>query len=235
MVDPHRFLGCVRRVLHLDRFKDLAHQYPFIFGIFTFMISSTIILNQYLHILMVFWSFLAGVITFYCSLSPEYLLPNILFSIKTRRKPQGQQELFPLGHSCAVCGKNQCKRHRPTLLLENYQPWLNLKVPSKVDASISEVLELVLENFVYPWYRDITDDEACVDELRQTIRFFAAVLAHRAQRVDVPGEGLQQAALAEYGPDLHVALRSRKDELLYLRKLTELLFPFVMPPKATDC
>lgn len=48
-------------------------------------------------------------------------------------------------------------------------------------------------------------------------------------------EGLQQAALEEYGADLHVALRSRRDELLYLRQLTEMLFPFVMPPKATDC
>lgn len=46
---------------------------------------------------------------------------------------------------------------------------------------------------------------------------------------------LQQATLQEYGPDLHVALRSRRDELLYLRTLTEMLFPFVMPPKATDC
>lgn len=48
-------------------------------------------------------------------------------------------------------------------------------------------------------------------------------------------EELQQAALQEYGPDLHMALRSRRDELLYLRTLTETLFPFVMPPKATDC
>lgn len=48
-------------------------------------------------------------------------------------------------------------------------------------------------------------------------------------------EGLQQAALEEYGADLHVALRSRRDELLYLRRLTEMLFPFLMPPKATDC
>lgn len=48
-------------------------------------------------------------------------------------------------------------------------------------------------------------------------------------------EALQQAALDEYGTDLHVALHSRKDELLYLRKLTEMLFPYVMPPKATDC
>uniref|UniRef100_A0A8C1U6W8 Sorting nexin 14 n=1 Tax=Cyprinus carpio TaxID=7962 RepID=A0A8C1U6W8_CYPCA len=187
---------------------------------------------QYYIFFCIFDQINAGLmmITFYCSLSPEYLLPNILISIKTKRKPQKQQELFPLGHSCA-------DQLGPTLLLENYQPWLDLKVPSKVDASISEVLELVLENFVYPWYRDITDDEACVDELRQTIRFFAAVLAHR----DVLDfavkntEGLQQAALAEYGADLHVALRSRKDELLYLRKLTELLFPYVMPPKATDC
>uniref|UniRef100_A0A671L6G3 Sorting nexin-14-like n=1 Tax=Sinocyclocheilus anshuiensis TaxID=1608454 RepID=A0A671L6G3_9TELE len=259
MSDPHCILGCVRRGLRLHVFKDVARQYPVIFLAFICYRST---FSRYLHILMIFWLFLAGVITFYCSLSPEYLLPNVLISIKTERKPQKQQELFPLGHSCAVCGKNQCKRHRPTLLLENYQPWLDLKVPSKVDASISEVLELVLENFVYPWYRYITGDEACVDELRQTIRFFAAVLAHRAQRVDVPlvlmdkmmkaamkhieiiakaqqkvknTEGLQQAALAEYGADLHVALRSRKDELLYLRKLTELLFPCVMPPKATDC
>lgn len=48
-------------------------------------------------------------------------------------------------------------------------------------------------------------------------------------------DGLQQAALDEYGAELHIALRSRRDELLYLRKLAEMLFPFVMPPKATDC
>lgn len=48
-------------------------------------------------------------------------------------------------------------------------------------------------------------------------------------------EGLQQAALDEYGPDLHIALRSRRDELLYLRTLTDMLFPYVMPPKATTC
>lgn len=35
---------------------------------------------------MVFWSFLAGVITFYCSLGPESLLPNIFVSIKPKTK-----------------------------------------------------------------------------------------------------------------------------------------------------
>lgn len=32
-------------------------------------------------------------------------------------------------------------------------------------------------------FRDVTDDEAFVDELRVTLRFFAAVLVRRTQKV----------------------------------------------------
>uniref|UniRef100_A0A8B9L6P2 Sorting nexin-14 n=1 Tax=Astyanax mexicanus TaxID=7994 RepID=A0A8B9L6P2_ASTMX len=252
-------LGTVR--LKVELMREVGRQYPVFCFLLILLLLCTVLLNRYLHIIIIFWSFLAGVVTFYCSLGPETLLPNILITVKPKKRPE-LQELFPLAHSCAVCGKVKCKRHRPTLLLENYQPWLDLKVHSKVDASFSEILELVLENFVYPWYRDITDDEAFVDELRVTLRFVAAVLVRRAQRVDIPSlitlkllkvamkhieiiakarqkvknsEYLQQAALEEYGPDLHVALRSRRDELLYLRKLTEMLFPYILPPKGTDC
>ncbi|XP_076128317.1 sorting nexin-14-like isoform X1 [Alosa pseudoharengus] len=263
MAGVKEYIQNVRQWLRIEIWREVVRQYPVICFLLMFMFLSTIILNRYLHILMVFWSFLAGVITFYCSISPEYLLPSILFHLKPKSKQNEQQELFPSGHSCAVCGKRKCNRHRPTLLLENYQPWLDLKVHSKVDTSISEVLELILENFVYPWYRDITDDEACVDELRMMLRFFGAVIVRRAQKVDFPSlltdkmlkaamkhveivakawnkvsrspEHLQQAALDEYGPDLHIALRSRKEELLYLRKLTEMLFPYVIPPKAPEC
>lgn len=42
--------------------------------------------HRYIHIIMVFWSFLAGVVTFYCSLGPESLLPNIFVSIKPKTK-----------------------------------------------------------------------------------------------------------------------------------------------------
>lgn len=255
------YLQNLRYRVRMDLIRELGRQYPVFCFLLLLLLLSTVLLNRYLHIIMVFWSFLAGVVTFYCSLGPESLLPNIFPSIKPKNK-MDQPELFPLGHSCAVCGKIKCKRHRPTLLLENYQPWLDLKVPSKVDASLSEILELVLENFVYPWYRDITTDEAFVDELRVTLRFVAAVLVRRTQKVDVAAlitqkllrvsmkhieiiskarqrvknaEFLQQAALEEYGPDLHVALRSRREELLYLRKLTEMLFPYILPPKAADC
>ncbi|XP_068271416.1 sorting nexin-14 isoform X2 [Nyctibius grandis] len=251
-----------QRLRGAEVLREVCRQYPLFCCLLLGLGAATLLLNRYLHVLMVFWSFVAGVVTFYCSLGPDSLLPNILFTIKYKPKQLELPELFPHGHSCAVCGKVKCKRHRPTLLLENYQPWLDLKVPSKVDASLSEVLELVLENFIYPWYRNITDDESSVDELRGTLRFFASVLVRRIHKVDIPtvvtkkmlkaamkhieviakarqkvknAEFLQQAALEEYGPELHVALRSRRDELNYLRKLTELLFPYILPPKSTEC
>ncbi|NXQ37193.1 SNX14 protein, partial [Alaudala cheleensis] len=252
----------LRRLRGAEGLREICRQYPLSCCLLLGLGTATLLLNRYLHVLMIFWSFVAGVVTFYCSLGPDSLLPNILFTIKYKPKQLELPELFPHGHSCAVCGKVKCKRHRPTLLLENYQPWLDLKVPSKVDASLSEVLELVLENFIYPWYRNITDDESSVDELRGTLRFFASVLVRRIHKVDIPtvvtkkmlkaamkhieviakarqkvknAEFLQQAALEEYGPELHVALRSRRDELHYLRKLTELLFPYILPPKSTEC
>ncbi|XP_030302748.1 sorting nexin-14 isoform X6 [Calypte anna] len=250
-----------QRVRGAEVLRETCRQYPLFCCLLLGLGAATLLLNRYLHVLMIFWSFVAGVVTFYYSLGPDSLLPNILFTIKYNPKLE-LPELFPHGHSCAVCGKVKCKRHRPTLLLENYQPWLDLKVSSKVDASLSEVLELVLENFIYPWYRNITDDESSVDELRGTLRFFASVLVRRIHKVDIPtvvtrkmlkaamkhieviakarqkvknAEFLQQAALEEYGPELHVALRSRRDELHYLRKLTELLFPYILPPKSTEC
>ncbi|XP_030054992.1 sorting nexin-14 isoform X2 [Microcaecilia unicolor] len=251
----------LKQSLRVDAIREACRQYP-LFGCYLLVLSlCTLLLYRYLHILMIFWSFVVGVVTFYSLLELDSLLPNIFF--KRKYKPKlGLQESFLQRQCCAVCGKVKCKRHRPTLLLEKYQPWLGLKVSSKVDASLSEVLELVLENFVYPWYRVVTDDESFVDELRIALRFFASVLVHRIHKVDIPTiitgkmlktamkhieivskarqkvkntEYLQQAAIEEYGPDLHTALRSRRDELNYLRKLTELLFPYILPPKATDC
>lgn len=254
-------MAVLMRAGKLEVLREAGRQYPLSCCLLLVLLLLTVLLHRYLHVFMVFWSLLAGIGTFYFSLGPDSLLPNVFFPIQPRTKRQ-EAELFPLGRSCAVCGKTGCKRHRPTLLLENQQPWLDLKVPSKVDASVAEVFQLVLEKFVYPWYRDITEDEACLDEARTTFRFFASVLIRRAQKVDVPAvfadkvmkavmkhmeivakarakvrsvEDLQQAALQEYGGSLHAALRSRRDELLYLRKLTETLFSYLMPPRATDC
>ncbi|CAL9691933.1 unnamed protein product [Knipowitschia caucasica] len=254
-------LTVVKRSLQWCWVREVVQQYPLSCGLMGALLSLTILLHRYLHVLMLFWSFVAGLVTFYCSLSPHTLLPSVLPETHITRTCE-EQELFPSGLSCAVCGKNKCKRHRATLRLENHQPWLDLKLHSKVDASITEVFELVLENFVFPWYRELTDDEDCVDQIRSTFRFFASVLLRRAQKVDVPSvfadkvmkaamkhleivtkarervssaEELEAACLQQYGSQLHVALRSRREELHYLRSLTQLLLPLLLPPKATEC
>uniref|UniRef100_A0A3Q3F7T4 Uncharacterized protein n=1 Tax=Labrus bergylta TaxID=56723 RepID=A0A3Q3F7T4_9LABR len=150
--------------LQVDVLRETGRQYPVFCFLLLSMISVTVLLNRYIHILMVFWSFLAGVITFYCS-SDQSLFSKYLL----------QRELFPLGHSCAVCG-------RPTLLLENHQPWY----PSQTSLLLCltpNIETLSSGELRVPWYRDITDDEACVDELRMTFRFFASVLVRRAQKV----------------------------------------------------
>ncbi|TKS75307.1 Sorting nexin-14 [Collichthys lucidus] len=240
---------CVRRALKLDALREAGRQYPLFCCVLLSMLSMTVLLNRYIHILMVFWSFLAGVITFYCSIGPDTLLPNIFLSVKPRNKADSAAGELPAmaGPEGSFEGgrfdRRGQRRHTWTVKLQ-IQSVFN--VLSSAAFFVSQVFELVLENFVYPWYRDITDDEACVDELRMTFRFFASVLVRRAQKIDVPAlmagkvmkaamKHIEQAALDEYGADLHIALRSRKDELLYLRKLTEMLFPYVMPPKATDC
>uniref|UniRef100_A0A452R526 Sorting nexin 14 n=1 Tax=Ursus americanus TaxID=9643 RepID=A0A452R526_URSAM len=208
----------LKQRLRLDVGREICRQYPLFCFLLLCLSVASLLLNRYLHVLMIFWSFVAGVVTFYCSLGPDSLLPNIFFTIKYKPKQLGLQELFPQGRSCAVCGKVKCKRHRPSLLLENYQPWLDLKISSKVDASLSEV--------------DIPS--IITKKLLKAAMKHIEVIVKASQKVENT-EFLQQAALEEYGPELHVALRSRRDELHYLRKLTELLFPYILPPKATDC
>ncbi|XP_032440741.1 sorting nexin-14 isoform X2 [Xiphophorus hellerii] len=241
--------------------REAGRQYPLSCCLLLVLLGLTVLLHRFLHVFLMFWSLLAGFVTFYFSLGPDSLLPNVFFPVKPRAKRQ-DPELFPLGHSCAVCGTTRCQRHRPGLLLENQQPWLDLRVHSKVDASVAEVFELVLEKFVYPWYRDITEDDAWLDEVRTTFRFFSSVLIRRAQKVDLPAvfadkvmkvamkhleviakararskrwEDLQRAALDGYSAGLHAALRGRREELRYLRTLTDMLLPYLMPPKTTDC
>uniref|UniRef100_A0A670JWP8 Uncharacterized protein n=1 Tax=Podarcis muralis TaxID=64176 RepID=A0A670JWP8_PODMU len=128
-----------RRVRGAEALRETCRQYPLFCCLLLGLSAATLLLSRYLHILMTFWSFVAGVVTFYCSLGPDSLLPNILFTIKHKTKQLELQELYPQGYTCTVCSSVKCNRHRPTFLLQNYQPWLNLKVPSKVDASLSEV------------------------------------------------------------------------------------------------
>lgn len=110
------FLQNIRLRMKLDRVRQLGRQYPVFCFLLLVLLLSTVLLNRwavlptiplfvcffpripclfsafhrYLHIIMVFWSFLAGVVTFYCSLGPESLLPNMLVSIRPKSKVRKQ-------------------------------------------------------------------------------------------------------------------------------------------------
>uniref|UniRef100_A0A8W4FKI2 Sorting nexin-14 n=1 Tax=Sus scrofa TaxID=9823 RepID=A0A8W4FKI2_PIG len=156
----------LKQRLRLDVGREICRQYPLFCFLLLCLSAASLLLNRYLHVLMIFWSFVAGVVTFYCSLGPDSLLPNIFFTIK-------------------------------------YKP--KVDIPSIITKKLLKAAMKHIE-----------------------------VIVKASQKVENT-EFLQQAALEEYGPELHVALRSRRDELHYLRKLTELLFPYILPPKATDC
>ncbi|XP_048456694.1 sorting nexin-14-like isoform X2 [Rhincodon typus] len=86
MLSVRRALQELGLRLRFHLFRDIGRQYPVFCFIMLLLTLSTLLFNRYLHILMMFWSFLAGVVTFYCSLGPDSLLPNILFH--TERKPK---------------------------------------------------------------------------------------------------------------------------------------------------
>ncbi|XP_069131952.1 sorting nexin-14-like isoform X2 [Argopecten irradians] len=220
----------------------------------------TICFYSYLQLFLAVWSFLLGIAGAYSFISSDSILPNLLFMFKRNKKEgnTGDDELTLMKTLCTVCGQRKCPRHRPELNILAFQPWTNLELRGKVDEAVEEFLSIVVKEYVYTWYRDVSVDESFVDELRTNLRFLASVLLRRAKKIDVPllvseklikaglqhlhvylqakksappGTDLQQLTLDCLGPHLHCAMQSRKAELEYLRRMVEGLFPFILNPQ----
>ncbi|KAH9495460.1 Sorting nexin-14 [Bulinus truncatus] len=212
---------------------------------------------------MILWAFVAGIIFAYSLLSPNTVLPNLFpfYSKKSKHKSLGDDELTLMKTVCTVCGLRRCPRHRPELNILAFQPWTNLDIHKSVDDALHEFFNIVLKEFVYTWYRDLSEDEEFVDELRTNFRFLASVMFRRMTKLDVPElvtkrllrAGVQHIDLclqaykeAEYkgdmqqtildfmGSNVHCAMWSRKAELEYLRRLVESLFPYILRPQALN-
>ncbi|XP_076459987.1 sorting nexin-14-like isoform X3 [Babylonia areolata] len=221
----------------------------------------TLVYYSYFHLFLAAWCFVMGVAVAYSCFSPETMLPNLLMYTRHRKRRNTEDELTLMRTVCRVCGQKKCPRHRPELNILAFQPWTSLEIPQKVDDALEEFLSLVLKEFVYTWYKDLSLDEEFVDELRTDIRFLASVLFRRMRKVDVAhlvthklakvalqhvdavvqvnrdlphDSDLQQATLDYLGSNVHCAMWSRKAELEYLRRLTESLFPYILRPQALN-
>ncbi|KAL5007355.1 hypothetical protein ScPMuIL_016161 [Solemya velum] len=185
-------------------------------------------------------------------------MPDSLLDLRQLRHA-ADDELALMKIICQVCGQRKCPRHRPELNILAFQPWTNLEVNDSVDQAVEEFLNIVMKNYVYTWYKDLSGDEEFVDELKTSLRFLASVVLRRLQRVDVaklvtekllkaavqhldvylqakqsanPGSDLQEATLDYLDGYLHCAMQNRKTELEYLRRMVESLFPHLLRPQA---
>ncbi|KAK6170027.1 hypothetical protein SNE40_018516 [Patella caerulea] len=218
----------------------------------------TLLYYSYIKILFAAWSFIIGVAVSYCLLSAEMLVPNFLPMYSRKRKGEyGDDELAMMKTVCTVCGQRNCPRHRPELNILAFQPWTNIEIREKVNQALEEFGEIVMKEFVYTWYKDLSVDEEFTEELRTSIKFLTAVLFRRAKKLDIPnlvtekiikaalqhldcciqaqkqdGRDIQQATLDYLGSDVHTAMWSRKAEVEYLRCLVESLFPYILKPEA---
>ncbi|XP_067005138.2 sorting nexin-14 [Anabrus simplex] len=208
--------------------------------------------------LLVVGAYIGGFIAFSTIFSYRSEAPNLLALLTGRQRGITSSSQLKL---CAVCGDGKCNRHRPRA--HSQQPWLDLYIPEELDEAVEEFLNKVLSEFVYVWYQDLSTDESFVLELRQSIRYASSVLLRRGLQVDlayiitaklIPAGlshlddylgsirlskrqqmPLERAALQYLGPRLHPAARNRENELDYLRQLTTLLLPQLLPAHQLEC
>ncbi|XP_058798225.1 sorting nexin-14-like [Phymastichus coffea] len=153
---------------------------------------------------------------------------------------------------CRVCGNNQCKRHSKL-------PHLNPipKVPKGFDVALENFLEEILQTYVCAWYSAVSSNEAFVQQLRLAIATTITNISSRLFRADLSSiifknlipiainhaknyQELKKKAKelggnpTDYVADfleskIHPAAYSREAELNYLRGITAMLLPCLLP------
>ncbi|XP_076312102.1 sorting nexin-14-like isoform X2 [Tachypleus tridentatus] len=204
-----------------------------------------VILSSLISSLVLVASFLSGAIFIHLILRfCDGQLPNVFIHNIRKTKPVEDKTLSKI---CTVCGNKKCKRHQNDLSIYVVKPWTDLLIPQEIDEAIEQILTLTLKEYVYSWYKDISSDDSFVQELRVALRFMGASLIRRVRQVDlvniILGRISRIAAChvdgcmkgKDISGNLHVALRSREEEIQYLRHLVERLLPYTLPRKSLQC
>ncbi|XP_022648046.1 sorting nexin-14-like isoform X3 [Varroa destructor] len=156
---------------------------------------------------------------------------------------------------CRRCKVSDCEIHTK---LYNICPWRGLIVSQEVDSAIEDILNKVLQEYVYPWYSQLSSDEIFVQELRIILRHVISALIKRVERVNLvqlitskvihiiaqhldvyvrarrlypDDKDIEKLVLSCLGPSMHVVLKNRATEHQYLRKVTEKMLTQLIPGK----
>ncbi|OQR70767.1 sorting nexin-14-like [Tropilaelaps mercedesae] len=156
---------------------------------------------------------------------------------------------------CRRCKVSDCEIHTK---LYSICPWRGLIVSQEVDTAIEDILNKVLQEYVYPWYSLLSSDEIFVQELRIILRHVIAALIKRVERINLAqlitgkvihiiaqhldvyvrarrlypdDKDIEKLVLSCLGPSMHVVLKNRATEHQYLRKVTEKMLTQLIPGK----
>uniref|UniRef100_T1IH03 PX domain-containing protein n=1 Tax=Strigamia maritima TaxID=126957 RepID=T1IH03_STRMM len=204
-------------------------------------------------------AYYGGIVFFQFIIPSKDTVPNLLFMLKRKQSIVSRSEV---PRCCAICGDSRCKRHKADFNVYNLQPWAEIAMPQEIDEALEKLLNTTLDKHVCSWYKLITNDEYFIHEFRICLRFMLAILIRRSMKVDLTNliinrmlraaiqhldcclqaqrittnvNSVEENVINYYGSHLHIAMRNRKNELKYLRHLSQNLLPFIFPKKYLRC
>ncbi|XP_077297119.1 sorting nexin-14-like [Arctopsyche grandis] len=205
-------------------------------------------------------SYILGFVLFYSILKFKFSIIQFLLKpiVTFRRSKEATINSQYAVKVCNICENENCLRHLGNNCQE---PWINLHVHKQLDQSIENFYNIIIRKFIIPWYCKLTKEEILLVEIRFLLRYASSSLFNRVLKVNIGQlitnklipcalrhytlcneakklmemkgiDSLEKAALL--GPlkyNLHPALTSRKQELQYLKFITEAIMPFLLPKK----
>ncbi|XP_060844760.1 sorting nexin-14-like [Rhopalosiphum padi] len=150
-------------------------------------------------------------------------------------------------YKCNNC-KNciSCDLHLKCLNKET--PWKGLLIPEQIDSSIDKLLSKIINVYVESWYENISNDSHFIKEIKQVIRFATSVLLKRLLQLNLEDivlykvipiclSHIRHCQRMEKGEKIayHYAVSNRKVEIMYLKKISSSLLPFLMRQADLQC
>ncbi|GMS84724.1 hypothetical protein PENTCL1PPCAC_6899, partial [Pristionchus entomophagus] len=141
------------------------------------------------------------------------------------------------------------------------KPWTDVMVEEAVNGSLEGLIEEMIEQYVNEWYGGgISHDRAFLNEIRYQMRFLSSKLLLATQSIDLPKfilEGLlppismhvrrvidaekkwekdstpstMESRIGSEIGDLHYGMKSRENEVEYLRQMVEYVIPYLLDDK----
>lgn len=191
--------------------------------------------------------YIAGLVLATISLNNK---TRISFWIKSAKDYFGYSDCLSSsdGRECSACGVIQCqRRHIEETTADTTTLWLD----EELDKAVADFYSVILRNFISSWFQSLSDDEAFLHLVKQSLRDATRRLGAALKTLDMPrlitdrllpvlfshseiiNKMIQDGVtMAEFGSSfllkehpLHPAVCNRQSEIRYLRTMAKRLIP----------